>query len=518
MQLNFRKEKEQKMVLNLDDYRMVEDIFSTNQKFQEFDLVKKDETKRVRIQKSLSRLLAAVPKKVKAGREEATASRKGPFWTKKRVRLTAIGTLVVLLPVLSFAVVEAFPRDALEVVYCDEVIGTVRSEKDFYKALEAAESSAEEAYGHAVVMQDEASFVETKVDSKEISSTKELTEAISETVQFAVESAAILEDSDVRCVVADASVAEEVLKEVLAAKKGDQYDEASFAKNVTVDTAFAVEEDILEKDEAISKLLGMEESQKPYEVQESDTLWDISERLGVSLDKLTELNPGLGDDLSIGQEIIIEAPEPVISVSAKARRELEEEIPFETKKVEDNTMAKGKTAVDVKGVPGKKRVVADITYLNDAETAREVLSEEVLTEPVTEVVRVGTLTTAATGSFSMPAYGSYTSRFGRRWGSTHTGLDIGASYGSPVSAADGGVVEFAGWSGGYGNLVRVNHGNGYVTYYAHMSKITVSKGQRVAKGQQVGKVGSTGNSTGPHLHFEIRKNGQILNPENFLRK
>lgn len=98
----------------------------------------------------------------------------------------------------------------------------------------------------------------------------------------------------------------------------------------------------------------------------------------------------------------------------------------------------------------------------------------------------------------------------------HTGTDIGAQYGANVIAAAGGTVKFAGWNGGYGNCVIIDHGGGRSTLYAHMSSIGVSNGQSVTAGQSVGKVGSTGNSTGPHLHFEILINGTAVNPMQYF--
>ena len=97
----------------------------------------------------------------------------------------------------------------------------------------------------------------------------------------------------------------------------------------------------------------------------------------------------------------------------------------------------------------------------------------------------------------------------------HTGVDYASSHGSPIISTADGVVIFAGWKGGYGNLVQVRHANRYVSYYGHCSRILVRKGQYVKQGQRIARVGSTGNSTGPHVHYEIRANGRIVNPERF---
>jgi murein DD-endopeptidase MepM/ murein hydrolase activator NlpD len=115
-----------------------------------------------------------------------------------------------------------------------------------------------------------------------------------------------------------------------------------------------------------------------------------------------------------------------------------------------------------------------------------------------------------------PCDGVVTSGFGARWGRMHEGIDIGCPYGAPNRAAAAGTVIYAGWFGGYGNLVVVDHGNGLSTAYGHASSIAVSVGESVAQGQTVSYVGSTGHSTGPHLHFEVRINGVAVDPLPYL--
>jgi murein DD-endopeptidase MepM/ murein hydrolase activator NlpD len=118
--------------------------------------------------------------------------------------------------------------------------------------------------------------------------------------------------------------------------------------------------------------------------------------------------------------------------------------------------------------------------------------------------------------FIWPCDGVVTSGFGMRWGRMHEGIDIGCPYGAPNRAAAAGTVIYAGWMSGYGNLVVVDHGNGLSTAYAHASSLAVSVGQSVAQGQTVSYVGSTGHSTGPHLHFEVRVNGVAVDPLGYL--
>ncbi len=144
--------------------------------------------------------------------------------------------------------------------------------------------------------------------------------------------------------------------------------------------------------------------------------------------------------------------------------------------------------------------------------------ENLIRKKMAEGGRVGTR--RGSGVFIWPLHGRITSPFGayRRYGRLHrhTGLDIAAPYGTPILAADAGEVIFAGWWDGYGKAVVIDHGRGRATVYGHMSRIYAQAGSPVSKGQTIGLEGSTGYSTGPHLHFEVRKNGVPVSPRQFL--
>lgn len=163
-----------------------------------------------------------------------------------------------------------------------------------------------------------------------------------------------------------------------------------------------------------------------------------------------------------------------------------------------------------------ERETAEQAYRELIETSKEI--EKMIRRIQSGEKNVG----GSTGTMLWPAEGEITSPFGWRthpiFGTQrlHTGIDIGADYGDTVRAADGGVIIHSDWMGGYGNAVIIDHGNGISTLYAHNSQLLVSEGQAVAKGQAISRVGSTGYSTGPHLHFEVRQNGSPVNPLNFL--
>ena len=210
----------------------------------------------------------------------------------------------------------------------------------------------------------------------------------------------------------------------------------------------------------------------------------------------------------------------ILTVSTSEIQIFSRVAPFKTVYEEDSSMYEGETKVKTEGVDGVSRVTAKIYRVNGEEIGRDILSEIETTPPVDQVILKGTKkkpSSAPTGDFIMPASGRLSSNYGARWGRTHKGIDIAGSYGSNIVAADGGTVVYAGYnSGGYGYLIKIDHGNGYQTYYGHNSRLLVSVGDKVAQGTVIAKMGSTGRSTGNHCHFEIRKNGTAVNPLSYL--
>ncbi|MGF1512279.1 MAG: murein hydrolase activator EnvC family protein [Elainellaceae cyanobacterium] len=167
------------------------------------------------------------------------------------------------------------------------------------------------------------------------------------------------------------------------------------------------------------------------------------------------------------------------------------------------------------------RLQQDRKALEEAE-ARLAQDSESLTDLIRQRIAASQQIALGSGQMVFPTRGQVTSRFGWRvhpiLGSRrfHAGLDFGASQGTPILAADAGQVLFAGWYGGYGRAVVINHGNGVTTLYGHASRVYVSEGETVQRGQTIAAVGSTGLSTGPHLHFEVRRDGAPVNPAAYL--
>lgn len=261
-----------------------------------------------------------------------------------------------------------------------------------------------------------------------------------------------------------------------------------------------------------------------YTVVAGDTFNAIAYANDMSVSDLKALNPGIDiNRLMIGDVLNVKEQIPLLSVTTVDDVTYTEPIACPVEEVKDSSMYVGDSKILTQGTEGEAQVHAQVTYVNGSETQREILSSTTLREPTTTVKAVGTKEkpkTASTGSYSWPIRGRITSYFGGRniFGSYsyHSGIDISASYGAAIKAADGGTVTFAGYKGSYGYLVIITHDNGTQTYYGHNSSLLVSAGQKVYKGQQIAKAGSTGRSTGTHCHFEVRVNGTSVNPLSYL--
>lgn len=262
-----------------------------------------------------------------------------------------------------------------------------------------------------------------------------------------------------------------------------------------------------------------------YTVEKGDTFNNIAYSLGMTPADLSALNPGININiLMIGQQLLIQQAVPFLSVRTYSNETYEAVVYSPIEEIPTEKYYVGTTVTKEEGTDGLALVNADVVYVNGLEVGRTVLTSETLEEATTTYVYVGTTPrpkTASTGTYIWPTSShKVTSDYGWRYifgaKDWHQGIDIGASYGSTIKAADGGTVTFAGWKGTYGKLVIVTHDNGDQTYYAHCSTIVVSKGDKVYQGQKIAEIGSTGRSTGPHLHFEIRKDGKTVDPEKYL--
>jgi murein DD-endopeptidase MepM/ murein hydrolase activator NlpD len=256
-------------------------------------------------------------------------------------------------------------------------------------------------------------------------------------------------------------------------------------------------------------------------VKPGDTGWDIARSHQVSTEDLAKANPSANIYvLQIGQELNVTFKEPYVHTESVSTRVVKERIPFTEQISKDSSLWPWQYQVVTPGVSGTRQLTIREYRDGGRLVKSEVIENLVLLEPKPQVAKQGTkqIPDLGTGSLVYPVAGTTTSYYGARWGGFHNGVDIGAPSGTPILAADNGMVIFKGWSGNYGNLIQIDHGGGSrITWYAHLSSFAVNTGATVKKGDVIGYVGSTGYSTGPHLHFEVHVNGISVNPLQFYK-
>ena len=319
---------------------------------------------------------------------------------------------------------------------------------------------------------------------------------------------------------------EQLLEQIQLSATNEGTISVSFAENVEVKEEYVATDSLMNLGYLAETLYSTKTAEVTYTVAKGDTWSEIAEDHGLTSKELEALNPGYNiDKLQIGEILTMSASVPYLTTTVVQQERYVDSVAFDVEYTDSPDIYVGDYKVTSAGEFGAADTVANVTYINGQETERTVLSSVTLRQPVTEYRLQGTKprpTWLPTGSFRWPTTGRITSRFGGRSspggiGSTnHKGIDIAVPRGTPIYAADGGTVTYAGWMGGYGYLVQIDHGNGYETRYGHNSRLTVSVGQKVYKGQQIARAGSTGNSTGNHCHFEVRYNGVAKNPLNYL--
>ncbi|MEA4921376.1 MAG: peptidoglycan DD-metalloendopeptidase family protein [Clostridiaceae bacterium] len=318
----------------------------------------------------------------------------------------------------------------------------------------------------------------------------------------------------------------ELLKQRMLEANATSYKggKVEFVQDVEVRPMGSLDATLMSVEEIESKLLGNKKESVTYTVCQGDTVSGIAQKFSTSVSSILAINPGLqSDKIHVGQNVTVSASTPCLAVKETVTESYVQRLAYETTKTTTDQLYTTQSRVVTSGVYGEASVVADVVYVNGAEQSRIIMNWQVTNAPVNEVIEVGTKTPpakSATGTFRKPSNGVFSSGYGYRknLGDFHTGVDFAGAIGTAIYAADGGKVTYAGWKGNYGYCVFIDHGNGFVTLYAHCSKLLVKQGQSVAKGENIARVGSTGRSTGPHVHFEVRYNGNTVNPMKYISK
>jgi murein DD-endopeptidase MepM/ murein hydrolase activator NlpD len=289
-----------------------------------------------------------------------------------------------------------------------------------------------------------------------------------------------------------------------------------FVETVEVYENYVEESQLSDIDSEIIEVTKEKESNKIYEVQSGDCLSVIAMDHDTTVSSIMALNGMSSADAIIreGQELIIAVPEPDLKLRITKGEVYEEDYNEDPVIIENDSWYTTKEVVLEEGTTGHRERNDVVVYENGVEASREMIHENIMVASTAAVIERGTIIPP---TYIKPLSGGhYTSGFGYRWGRLHKGVDWGCPVGTTVYASCGGTVIQAAYSGGYGNVVVISHPDGRMTRYAHNSKLLVKAGQYVEQGQAIALSGSTGNSTGPHVHFELYINGSAVNPLKYI--
>lgn len=426
---------------------------------------------------------------------------------------------------------------ALQVQYNDKAIGYISDEAVYTKAQEMARERIDTSIGNQEAVRE---VMASPQYTLKLVTLNQLNDAgticdrlIEHSDRNLTNACGIYVDDKLLCTVKNRSDAENVFNSIL-----EPY--TSGEKNVIVDFMEDIsyrqglypddEESMWDAAKLAARLDTPVSGEKYYSVQPGDTVYSIALEHGLTESQLEEMNPQIEEYIYEGDRLVVANEVGFVRVKIMRTENRYEEVPYTTQEINNSNMYQGDKRTVREGEAGKEQVTELVTYLDGQRISASEISRAVVEEPVSKKIEVGTKSTkviSATGTYSYSAKGFIwpapacrliTTYFGGAY-SGHRGLDFtkygGNSTGALIVASRAGVVEYVNNSNvSFGCQVLVDHGDGYKTRYAHMiwGSICVSAGQRVEAGQTLGLVGNTGNSSGPHLHFELTYRGVLQNP------
>ena len=413
-------------------------------------------------------------------------------------------------------------------VYDGKDLGVVSSRQAVALAVTEVEGITRETLQDSSYKVDQ-SLLETKTGvflRKEVASEEDFRDELTDELGLVEDAYVLYVDGEKVVATTFPGALDDILAQLKLGYQTEDTVDAYFVEDVEIRQEYVDTSYIMNLGYIAEILNATREGEVTYTVKSGDSYYSIADEYGLSVDALMKLNPGYDPKiLRVGDVLTISNAVPYLTVVNVERQRYVQDVPYPVEYTDDASMYQGEYKVTSPGVYGKADITANVTYINGTETERQIVASATLSQPVTEYQIRGTKERPSwfpTGSFGWPCSGVITSYFGARntgirGASTyHEAIDIANSYGTPIYASDGGTVIYSGWMGGYGYLVKIDHGNGYVTYYGHNSSLLVSVGEHVHKGQQVARMGSTGISSGNHCDFRIQLNGTFLNPLNYL--
>ena len=446
----------------------------------------------------------------------------------EKYHLHPVAFLSCALVVVAICAVLSFYTVGTTAAYDGTALGTVSGFNAVSAVVEDVESITRETLQDQSYSVDEAKISTAigVVPRSEVDSKETLAENLSEELGVVEYGYTLYVDDEPIAATTFSGALEELLDQMTRSYVSENTVESYFKENVEIREGY-VDAALVKNLGTIAEILNETKAgEVTYTVEAGDSYYYIAGLYDMTLDELMDMNPGYDVDLlRVDDVLTISNAVPYLTVVNVERQRYVTDVAFDVEYEDDNSMYQGDYKVLSPGEYGKADVTVNATYVNGKEVDRETVASVTLLEPVTEVQARGTIPRPSwfpTGSFRWPCYGTLTSYFGYRNAPTkgastnHGAIDIANSYGTPIYASDGGTVTVAGWQGGLGYAVTIDHGNGFQTIYGHNQSLLVKAGDHVYKGQQIARMGSTGISTGSHCHFAIKYYGTYVDPLNYL--
>lgn len=418
---------------------------------------------------------------------------------------------------------------AYEYSYNGKVLGVVKDKEDVLKITDLIQSALTEEQDMEVVIdkKDDITFkrVSAMGGDVHIDTSEEVLKRMTYVGDINVKAYSITVNGRRAAVVDSEESAHKVLTSIKEeyTNKGDNVvvENAKFVEDIQIKEVNTGLDNLQKEDDAKEALKTGAVVETSHIIMAGETLADLASAYNMSEEEILTMNPGIDPrKLEVGGEIKLKEEKPVITYETSELITYEEPVKYETVEKKTDNLYEGETKVKTKGKDGTKVITARVEKSNGKESTKTPIVEKVEKEPVQEVVLVGTKErppTIGSGEYIYPVDNyRLSSPFGARWGRNHNGVDLACPMKTDVHAADGGTVTFAGYKGSFGYLVIIDHQNGMETYYAHNSELLVKEGDKVYQGYHIAESGSTGRSTGPHCHFEIRVNGKPTDPLKYL--
>lgn len=498
------------------------------------------------------------------------------YW-QKQVERSAEHPIRASLPFLAATVLilgAVITADSLTVCYTAATEGQplvfFQGEETYGKAVVEAENRASRILDTDYSFDEDVTIRTVVAPKDKVEDLPQVTDSIMELIPELEHVYTLSIDGELVGAATDADVLREAISLVEDAYTTPETRSVSIENQISLHYEYLPADQGVTDAQALADLL-MEESVQTfsYTIQPGDTLESVTENFGMTEDRLAELNPDVaylaqtddaedeadsqdeetarqtlttddedvlsqsevdqlmqeltGTPLEEGAEITVEALSPRLVVTTVEEQTLSREITPERQDQADDSMYVGEERIIQEGAVGEATVLARVVTRAGTPIASTDLSSVTVTEATPMIIGVGTQEKPQLANgclFLWPVQGRISSDFGYRFifgeNNFHRGVDIATSYGTAISAAMDGTVVFSGEKGSYGNLVILSHSNGFYTYYGHCSQLLVSVGQQVSQGDVIAAVGSTGRSTGPHCHFEVRYQGSPIDPLLYL--